>query len=154
MTSLNLRGDLIRKDTSCLMRVLSRVLWIFGVRRFMTDFWTTIRLPFGRPTIYYPTTVSNPFDLRHSAVLAHEAVHARQQLGFFGLWSSILLYLVFPLPVLFSGRWWLEREAYLVSIRRGGWSVDEVVEVLWGSYFYPWPRAWMRAWFKRRLQEP
>lgn len=71
----------------------------------------------------------------------HEAVHIVQQerLGF---WLFLALYILSPYH-----RWTFEREAYLVNITLGEYSIDDVVDILWRGYFYPWPRSWMRAWF-------
>jgi hypothetical protein len=150
------QGDVrfICKGDSWLMRILGVVLRLFGVRNFLADFWTTIRLPFGDPTIYYPVGVRDPFASEHTTVLKHEMVHVAQQCTALGLYQSALLCVFLPLPVLFSGRWFLEREAWLVSIRGGDWSLEGAVQVLWASYFFPWPRPLMRAWFERRLREP
>jgi len=58
-----------------------------------------------------------------------------------------------PLPVLLSGRWYVEREAYLDEIRRGRKTIDRAVEQLWGfGYLYPWLPFLMRRWFTKQLE--
>jgi len=142
-----LRCVLIRKDESLLMRALALVLG----RTFLTDFWTTWKLPFQRYVrIGYPTGISKP--LEHQDVIDHELVHARQ----FRAWGAVavvLLAILLPLPVLFSGRWFIERDAYLRDIRARRRSIDGAVWLLWNQYGWCWPRARMRRWFERQLAE-
>lgn len=139
----------IRKDESRLMRVLAALLGIVGIR--FEQFWTTIRLPFGEPTIYYPAGVLDPLGPRYDGVRAHELEHVEQQRTWYGLLWSYFAYLLVPLPVGFSGRWFIERNPFLGDIRRGMKSVDQVVELLWRSYLFPWPRFLMRRWFLKKL---
>ena len=44
-----------------------------------------------------------------------------------------------------------ERDPWLLSIQRGGWSVDGAVDTLWQSYLWPWPKVWMKRWFEKQL---
>lgn len=106
-------------------------------------------MPFRRPVIGYPVGI-DPMLPQWAQIRAHELVHARQQRGF-GLLGCFLLYFFLPLPVFFSGRWFIEREAYLVDLRAGTRTIDQVVDTLWSQYFFPWPRSWMRDWFDRRV---
>lgn len=130
--------------------------WAQAIGLFWPDFqrrwWTTIRF-FGqrRSTIAYPAGI-RPMAERFAVVRAHELVHAEQQRGTWGLLKSILLYFFFPLPLLFSGRWFVERHAYLVNIRLGALTVEQAVQNLWGSYLYPWPRSLMRKWFEAQVE--
>lgn len=135
---------LVRKDEDALMRLIGR-LW----SAWMTRWWTTYRRPFGRPRICYPVTVGDP--MHHMGILHHELVHVQQMRSWWGLLGCALLVSVLPLPVLLSGRWYLERPAYLLDIRTKRMRVDEAVEALWVGYVWPWPRAWMRRWFRRQL---
>jgi hypothetical protein len=108
---------------------------------FMADVWTTI----GK-TIYYPITVSNPRDPRFEGVVEHEFIHLRQ----FEKWGIVLMglaYVCLPMPFLFSGRWFIEREAYLHDIKTGRLTLEAAVQLLWKAYAYPWPRTLMRKWF-------
>jgi hypothetical protein len=133
---------LVKKSESWLMRVAGFLVRPFN-KRFMTHYWTTI----GR-TIYYPDHVDDPCS--HVAVMDHELVHIDQWLKWWILHP--ISYAVFPLPIVLCwGRWRWEREAYLVSIKTYGYSVERVVEVLWSEYLLTWPKPWMRSYFERRL---
>ena len=131
-----------RKDRSLLMQVIGKMTF-FVVPDFMTHWWTTIGT-----TIYYPTSVADPDADSLAGMRAHEMIHVEQ-------WRDhpvcmVLLYLLFPLPVLFSGRWFIERSAYLLDILAGRYSVDRAVEDIWSSYLWPWPRLLMRRWFEAK----
>lgn len=118
--------------------------------RFMLFFWTTVRWPGQQPTIAYPSGVS-PMRERYRSVRAHEIFHCNQMRSTVGLaWTAILYFLV-PLPVFFSGRWFVERRPYLGDIKNGAKTVDSAVQTLWESYAWPWPKPLMRRWFKRQL---
>ncbi len=138
---------LVRKDRDLPMRLLGLLLG----HRFREEFWTTYRLPFGRPTITYPPKIRNP--RIWEKLLRHELVHVEQFRPWWGPFLVALLVSVFPLPFLFSGRWLVERPAYLLDIKSGRMGVDEAVETLWNGYGWPWPRSWMRRWFLSRLGE-
>jgi len=140
------RAVLAPKASSRLMRVCGALLWALGNRSFVERYWTTI----GR-TIYYPTCVGDP--LAHPIVLEHELVHVRQ----WERWGVLLWvsYLLLPLPVglcWFRFRW--EREAYLVELHHAvdrEREIDRIVDALWFGYAFPWPRSWMRRWFRAAL---
>ena len=140
----------IRKDHSFVMRLIG----VFSPR-FMTDFWTTWRWPFGQPTIYYPNDnrgkIINP--ARYPEILEHEGVHVKQQEPWFGPWVTLALAAFFPLPIIWSGRWFIERPAYLNDIRRGRLSVEQAIDILWNSYGWCWPRPLMRVWFTKELSK-
>lgn len=138
---------LVPKALSPLMRALALVLG----RGFLTDFWTTWRAPFQRSVrIGYPDTVTHPEE--YAGVIVHELVHAAQFRPWWGpLWVALLAALL-PLPVLFSGRWFVERHAYLLDIRDGRHSVDGAVYLLWHRYGWAWPPGLMRRWFERQLR--
>jgi hypothetical protein len=143
--------NLTPKTESKLMLAIGKVLGPW----FVKNFWTTIRLPGQRPTIYY----SSNNDLRNYdeipnwawGVLEHELMHAEQQRTTWGLFKSALLYSILPLPLLFSGRWLLEREPYLNDIKNGRITVDQSVNMLWEYYFFPWPKSLMKKWFENKL---
>lgn len=106
---------------------------------------TTMRFPFCRAVIAWPDRegLGQPLWLLH-----HERVHVDQFEGPWGLIKTYLLYTLLPLPVLFSGRWFVEREAFLVDIRAGVKTPQSAADMLWASYLFPWPKSWMVAWFE------
>lgn len=144
---------LIPKKQSRFMKLVSRVLG----KTFMDEFWTTYRLPGELPTITFPDVNDlTKYDQIPSwawPVLEHELIHAEDMRSTWGLIKSAFLVSIFPLPVLFSGRWFIERYAYLHGIIKYGDDVDAVVESLWSGYGFPWPKSLMRKWFNKKLEE-
>ena len=134
---------LIRKDKYWLSNIINKIFPRFD------NFYTTFRFPFCKAVITYPTTIEDP--MKYRQVLKHELVHVKQFKPWYGPLFVSLLYILFPLPVFFSGRWLIERDAYLVSIKEKEYSVAQAVYTLWYSYFYPWPRSWMTRWFEKKL---
>ncbi len=135
---------LVSKRNSPVMQFLA----LFLGRQFMLGFWTTLRLPFQRRCrIYYPEGVTIP--RWHWQVIDHELVHVEQFKPWWGPWAMILGAVLLPLPVLFSGRWFIERRAYLRDIKDGRRTVNGVVELLWSGYGWAWPKPLMRRWFQR-----
>jgi hypothetical protein len=128
---------------------LMRFLGIFLGKRFLTDFWTTYRLPGGRPRICYPLGVKDP--MSRWPVIAHELVHVRQFAPAHGPLAMLLLSTLFPLPAFFSGRWYIERRAYLRDVLAGHRTIDEAVDTLWRGYGWCWPKPLMRRWFEREV---
>lgn len=124
------------------------VSWVWS--DFSWDWWTTVRFPFRRGVIGYPMGVMDPMDEQYAQVRAHELVHVEQQRGIGLLWS-VLLYFFVPLPICFSGRWFIERPAYLADILAEGKTVDAAVQTLWRFYVCPWPRFLMRRWFEKQI---
>ena len=95
------------------LRCIAKARSLVGARQ--PDYWVTL----GR-TIYYPLkelSLETDADLvRYKVVLEHELVHIRQQerLG----WLFYVLWALLPLPFFLAyGRWYLEREAYMVQYR-------------------------------------
>jgi len=139
------RVKFVRKDRSCMMRFFGWMFGLFGFD-FMRTAWTTI----GR-TVYFP--ISGP-RREWIAILPsirptieHELIHVEQ---YRKLWHmhSLLYVIGFPLPFLFAWyRWRSEREAYLHQIRHYGYSVTAVVDTLWYTYGWCWPRSRMLRWF-------
>ena len=134
------------KSGSRMMKALGVFFRVFGNKRFMSNYWTTIR-----DTIYYPTTVTDPY--RYVQIIAHECVHVEQWRKWRVLQSFSYIFL--PVPVLFAWcRWRWEREAYLVTI---GFApnkereIERIVHDLWHDYLWPWPRKWMRKWFRAHV---
>lgn len=134
----------VRKDHSFWMRLIG----VFSPR-FLSDWWTTWRWPFGQPTIYYPTRVANP--ARFPDTLEHEGIHVRQQEPWWGPYWTLFLATVIPAPIIWSGRWFIERPAYLHDIRRGRLTIEQSIDILWRSYGWCWPRPLMRVWFEKEL---
>lgn len=117
----------------------------------LTRWWTTFWVPGDSvPTIWYPTSMTFREALAHQGTIEHELIHCEQQSTLLG-WALTVLAQVFPLPVLFSGRWFVERPAYLYDIEQKRRTIDESVEILWHAYGWAWPRPLMRRWFEREL---
>jgi hypothetical protein len=135
---------LVRKDKDGLMRTIG-----FFSKNFMSNYWTTYRLPFCQPVISYPTTVENPE--KYSVFLVHENAHVEQFRPWYGPFIVLFLYVLLPLPVMFSGRWFVERGPYLLDIKAGFRTPESAAATLWAGYFYPWPRSWMAKWFHDHL---
>jgi len=137
------------------MRVVGFVLKPF-TPTFMTHFWTTFRIPFGKPIISYPLNVEDPTEERYAPVLQHEKIHSEDERSTWGLFKMFWLYFFLPLPVLFSGRWYVERYAYLhnmINHTDNGYTVERGVESLWNNYLWAWPKPLMRKWFNKKLEE-
>ncbi len=99
--------------------------------------------------IYHPDDV-RPSD--EPEIVAHELVHVGQ----WRRWGPLfgIAYLLLPVPIgLAWCRWWSEREAYRVqlAVHPTLEEVDRLVMNLWTAYGWPWPRTWMRRWFRREL---
>lgn len=113
--------------------------------------WLTYRFPFQKRTkVTYPPRMSRA-EAETSDTLQHELVHVGWFDTWWGPWAIPLLVVFFPLPILFSGRWFVERPAYLADIRAGRHTVESAVEALWRGYLFPWPRSLMRRWFISQL---
>ncbi len=137
---------LIPKSKSLSMRLVG-----FFSKRFM-DFWTTYRLPFQKQVkITYPDRVTNPAS--HTNTLEHELIHKIWFAKWHGPLMIIPLVSLFPLPILFSGRWIVERYAYLYDILYHGYSIEYVIHILWNSYGWCWPKSLMRKWFEQKVKE-
>jgi hypothetical protein len=145
----------VAKRDSSLMRFLGFLLtWV--TPQFMDQFWTTLG-----STIYYPTSVINPRHEKYATIVWHESIHV-EQFYTYSWFLMVCAYTFFPLPILFSGRWWIERGAYLVTLLceikenpscNIEARVDAIVEMLWSSYAWPWPKKWMKAWFLSQLKD-
>lgn len=144
---------LVRKDNSRLMRVIG---WFFNLFKwltkfdFMEDAWTTV----GGKTIYFPVDYPLSYEklqgISSSEVtIRHELVHIRQARKY-PVWFQVS-YLLFPIFIFFAWfRWRWEREAYMVNIRAGA-DIDRIVDILWKVYLFPWPKPWMRKWFREQV---
>lgn len=153
---VHLRCSLVPKAASRLMLALGWLLAVTRINRTFADsFWTTIRLPGWRHVvIYYPTAVDDPCAVRFHWILRHELVHAKQLRPWWGPWWVGLLYFAVPLPALLSGRWFVERPAYLKDIAAGKHTPRSAAQALWGGYLWAWPRRWMLAWFEAHRGPP
>jgi len=121
---------------------------------FIDDYWTTYRLPFGVTKITYPKMVPDPMDDQQRDIREHELLHHIHQLEpWWGPLTAGLLVIVVPLPIIFSGRWYLERRPYLHNIVYHRYDIQSVVDSLWSGYMIPWPKGMMLSWFKKKEQE-
>lgn len=129
------------KSESKLMRFLA----VFLSSRFMTHQWTTV----SARNIWAPVgTRLDQLDV-YATIIRHELVHTRQA-RLRGLWQ--LAYVLLPVPVLFAWcRWWSERRAYLVNIRAGTMTCEQVADVLWRYYAWPWPKSLMLRWLRKQV---
>lgn len=147
------RAKFIRKTDSWLMRTIGWLLRVSGINdRFMDHYWTTIG-----DRIYYPARIKQPHDLQHFGIREHEQMHVEQfyraGLGLWPLGVVVLavVYLFLPLPLWFSGRWFIERGPHLLDIKTGRRGLTQAIEGLHKGYWRPWPKSWMREWFSDRL---
>jgi len=124
----------------------------------------TIGLPDSWPTMTYPAKI---------AMLMHEAQHIRQQLKFgrgniyLGFLLQMLVYLLFPFPVVFAwGRAKLEMEGYKETLRGYYLTYDKnplvleelrdfIIEQFTGRrYGWMWPfKSYMNKWFDNAVKE-
>jgi len=144
---------LIPKHKSLAMRIIG-----FFSKSFINNFWTTYRLPFQKQaTIAYPESndISKYDQIPDWAmrILEHELVHVKDMSSSWGLFKMFWLVWLLPLPILFSGRWFIERHAYLYGMIKYNDNVDERVDALWNGYAWPWPKYLMRKWFNKKLNE-
>lgn len=141
------------KEADRLMRICHCLLCLVGSDTFMLRA-TTYRLPFQRYVrICVPARFVDLKDHQKREILRHEHFHVRQFAPWYGPWLMLVLQFILPLPVFFSGRWFIERHAYLDEIRHGGLLRESAVRILWEQYGWPWPRILMRKWFDKKLVE-
>lgn len=141
-----MKVEFVRKDQSRLMRFVGWLLRPIN-KEFMQSYWTTI----GH-TIYYPVDIEDPSVQQYSGVREHEEMHVAQ-FDKYGIVLMGLAYILFPLPFLFSGRWFIERGPYLNDIRKGRVHLSTVVRILWGGYGWPWPKCLMVRWFLKGTRQ-
>ena len=89
----------------------------------------------------------NPMAERWSWLRDHELVHADRMRTFLKLLREALFLVAFPLPTGYSGRWFIERWAFLKDIENGKRTPDEAAATLHRDYFNPWPLKAMKKWF-------
>lgn len=143
---------LVNKKDSPLMIILHFLLSIIG-SDFMNGFFTTWRLPFQKKVrIGYPPSIKDPLSDGCMGIMMHELVHAEDLKKWYGPIWYILFVTIFPLPVFFSGRWFVERRAYLQDIRLGRIDLNAAIDTLWSGYGWAWPKKLMRRWFEKRLK--
>ncbi len=139
----------ISKKESVVMRIIG-----FFSRTFMYDFWTTYRLPFQKKVrITYPPDTIEPMGERYKGTREHELIHAIDMGTSWGLFKMFWLLWLIPLPIIFSGRWFFERYAYLYNLLYHGYKIDYVVDALWGGYGWAWPKCLMKKWFNKKIKE-
>jgi hypothetical protein len=136
----------IPKTESRLMRAIG---WFS--EDFMKVWWTSYRVPFGPPTITYPSDTKDPYAFPQ--VLKHERIHCEQFRPWYAPLWMLLLETLIPLPIFWSGRWYVERKAYLRDILAGVCCVEEAVQTLWYSYGYVYPKPLMRRYFQKHVRE-
>jgi hypothetical protein len=144
---------LIRKDKSIPMKIIG-----FFSSNFMNHFWTTYRLPFQKKgTITYPKSnnLSKYKEIPEWAqpILEHELIHIEDMKSGWGLFKMFWLVWLLPLPIIFSGRWFIERHAYLHNILNHGRSIEDSVNTLWSGYLWAWPKCLMQKWFNKKVKE-
>jgi hypothetical protein len=133
------RVKFIRRDKSILMKILNLFL--------PKDTWMTL----GN-RIYYPISVEDPMDKKYYDVRHHEYIHF-VQFSRYGYLGVLIIYFIFPLPILFSGRWFIERKAYLWDLCFTKITINEVVNTLWKFYLFPWPKFLMKRWFEKMKEK-
>ena len=137
------RIRLVKKTDSWVMRFIG----LFS-KKFRNYFWTTWRWPFQEyPVVYYPARIQNIGLYEHG--LDHEKYHADFLRHWYGPPCVVLFSTILPLPMYISGRWFLERDAYLNDIIHQRRTLEMVVVELDTRYGHPWPKSWMRAWFQK-----
>lgn len=136
------------KESDWVMRFLA----LFGGNFMLRA--TTYRLPFMRYTrICVPNRFFELSGAQKESILRHERFHVRQFAPWYGPWVIVILQFILPLPVFLSGRWFIERHAYLDEIRHGELLRESAVRILWEQYGWPWPRCLMKRWFDKKLVE-
>jgi hypothetical protein len=141
-------GVHLKKKSECWWARIIGIFW----PAFLTRWWTTIRFPFCKGVIAYAGQL-DPMHCAYEGILEHELMHVEQQRGAWGLFKSIMLCFFFPMPILFSGRWYIERYPYLRDIQKGRHTIEGTVENLWRYYLLAWPKPLMRAWFESKLNQ-
>lgn len=116
--------------------------------------WTTWRWPWQSHITIWTAKEVGRVNKFHQHIISHELFHCRDIQG---SWLNPvrmgLLNFFIPLPVVFSGRWFIEREAYLEDIRDGRLTIDKAASILWWKYFLAWPPPLSRRWFRKNLHE-
>ena len=126
------RVRFVVRDDSRLMRFVG---WLVG-DWFMDSFVTTLRFPFCRPIIYYPSGYPGPRFIP-MWLLEHELHHVWQFAPWYGPWLMALLF-CYP-----GGRWRIERRAWLVDIRRERIGISAAARLFRIRYRWPFPVSWM-----------
>lgn len=156
----------ISKADSRLMLVIDwflKVITLGMMRRFMTDFVTTIGT-----TVYVPKYWETELEATRIVILRHERVHMRQRQRY-GAVLYALLYLFLPFPLIFAYfRMRLEQEAYeesMVALADLDHNAREVFFSDWyrtsmvghftsAEYFWMWPfRRSVEQWYYRAVRK-
>ena len=140
--------EFVKVSDDWLRRVLATLRLVKRTR------WMVYRFPWQRRVrVTHPDDVDPRAADRHR-VRRHEFHHVQDFIPWWGPWVQISLCALLPLPVLFSGRWFVERRAYRDAIDQGWTTVDRVLDVLWSKYAFAWPRPLMRAWLEAHAKDP
>lgn len=139
---------LVSKTDSRLMKFVNFFATLIGIRDFMTGVWTT----FGS-TIYYPTTIKNPYHYVYKSTLLHEEVHIDDQRKYPVLMQlSYALGLPLPIGLAYFRAYW-EVRGYAMNIIYGGRTFDECVDSICSSlYLWPWPRKQVKKMLIREVE--
>lgn len=121
----------------------------------LAQMYLVYRLPFQQfARLSCPEGYSYLRVITDKRIMLHESHHIEQFSTWWGPWLIPLAAGLFPLPFIFSGRWFIERGAFLKSeIALGHMNVDQAAEVLWENYGKPWPKPLMRAWFRKQRRK-
>lgn len=120
---------------------------------FMRSYATTYRLPCQKlPWAAHPD-LWDVVDPRFRDLWDHEGIHAKDMSTAWGLFKMFWLLWLLPLPVVISGRWYIERWVFLQDIERGPLTLEQAAEILWRDYFFAWPRSWAIRWWKAQLEK-
>lgn len=172
-------SDLRRKSESRLHRLIARLPGMPD--NYMRSYWTTIGHTIAVPAKYDGDLDwgTPEWRRRHNVIIGHEHKHIwrMEQWGWplyttaylgpavvlaplvplavwlVGWWALAGWAALLPLSAgLAYGRWYIEREAYLIRMRqlRGAARasfINRVVDNLWSDYVGTWPKGWMRKWF-------
>ena len=129
----------------------------FWLTRFLNRFGAGSMWMTFKDTIYYPDAIEDPY--MFPEFIEHEKVHIKQYEKY-GTFLFLFLYLLFPLPIFFAYfRWKFEREAYLVQAKMyieekratPEYISESISKSLWNHYFFTWPRALMKKWLLKQL---
>jgi len=126
----------------------------FLVKPLVPDFMANYATTIGR-TIYTPETWDDLPRESRNAILKHELTHV-DQYSRHPIWFTVS-YLLLPFPVFFSYfRVKYEIEGYVHNIRAGNMTEEQVVEQLYGPYYF-WSglgfgRARLHKWLKSALK--
>ena len=138
----------VYKSNNTFMKFLSMLLFLFN-KNFMSHF--TTHIPFLKK-IYLPSNWTLYSAKTQDLIIKHELIHFAQWKKYKTLFT--VGYVLLPLPIWWTLRYYWEREAYLVNYREGR-SLNSIVDNLCGkNYLWAgslWPgRNRTREWYLKR----